>query len=79
MSDFSNLSALYINTSLKKDAGRRHTRLLMAASAGIMEKQGVTVEHVHPLDHEVPPSKGNDRNAFEAGCRFDCENPDYRA
>jgi len=25
------------------------------------------------------PNEGNDRKAFEAGCRFDYENPDYRA
>ena len=55
MSDFSDLSALYINTSLKKTAGESHTQLLMNASANIMEKQGVTVEHVYLLDHQVPP------------------------
>jgi hypothetical protein len=25
------------------------------------------------------PNKGNDRRAWQAGCRFDYENPDYRA
>ncbi|MGR3761316.1 flavodoxin family protein [Roseobacteraceae bacterium NS-SX3] len=25
------------------------------------------------------PNEGNDRNAWKAGCRFDFENPDYRA
>jgi len=25
------------------------------------------------------PNEGNDRNAWDAGCRFDYENPDYRA
>ncbi|WP_371036688.1 flavodoxin family protein [Rhodosalinus sp. FB01] len=55
MTDFSDLRALYVNTSLKKEAGESHTRLLMAASQAIMEKQGVTVEHVHMLDHQVPP------------------------
>lgn len=25
------------------------------------------------------PNKGNDRNAWKAGCRFDYENPEYRA
>ncbi|WP_371054731.1 flavodoxin family protein [Rhodosalinus sp. K401] len=55
MTDFSDLRALYVNTSLKKETGESHTRLLMAASQAIMEKQGVTVEHVHMLDHQVPP------------------------
>ncbi len=55
MTDFSDLRALYVNTSLKKETGESHTRLLMGASQAIMEKQGVTVEHVHMLDHQVPP------------------------
>jgi len=55
MSDFDGLRALYVNTSLKKDAGDSHTWLLMEASAGIMEGQGVQVDRLHMLDHEVPP------------------------
>lgn len=52
---FAGLRALYINTSLKRDGGKSHTRLLMGASAEIMEKNGVSVEHLHLLDHQVPP------------------------
>lgn len=55
MSDFEGLNALFINTSLKREGGQSHTRLLMEASASIMEKNGVAVEHVHMLDHQVPP------------------------
>jgi multimeric flavodoxin WrbA len=55
MSDFHDLRAIYINCSLKKTARESHTQLLLDASGGIMEKQGVAVEHVHMLDHEVPP------------------------
>ena len=55
MTDFRGLKALYINTSLKKTRGDSHTQLLLDASAGIMEKQGVAVEHLYLLDHEVPP------------------------
>ena len=55
MSAFADLEAVYVNTSLKKTAGQSHTRLLMNASAAIMEKQGVSVRHLHMLDHEVPP------------------------
>ena len=51
----SDLKALYINTSLKKQKSESHTKLLMNASAGILEKQGVAVEHLHLLDHPVPP------------------------
>lgn len=49
------LSALYINTSLKKSAGDSHTQRLMNASADIMEKNGVRVDHLHFLDFQVPP------------------------
>jgi multimeric flavodoxin WrbA len=55
MSDHAGLRALYVNTSLKRDAGQSHTALLMSASAAIMEKNGVAVDHLHLLDHQVPP------------------------
>jgi multimeric flavodoxin WrbA len=55
MGDFVGLGAVFVNTSLKKDGGESHTRLLMNASAAIMEKEGVTTENLHLLDHEVPP------------------------
>ncbi|MFD2738580.1 flavodoxin family protein [Sulfitobacter aestuarii] len=55
MTEFSDLKALFINTSLKKQPEESHTKLLLNASAGIMEKQGVTVEHLHMLAHQVPP------------------------
>ena len=55
MTDHSDLKALYINCSLKKTKGESHTQLLMNASAGIMEAQGVGVEHLYLLDHQVPP------------------------
>ncbi|HKK13171.1 MAG TPA: NAD(P)H-dependent oxidoreductase [Gammaproteobacteria bacterium] len=53
--DFSGLTALFINTSLKKDPGESHTRLLLGVSGEIMAKSGVTVDHLHLLDHQVPP------------------------
>ncbi|HBB84888.1 MAG TPA: flavodoxin, partial [Sulfitobacter sp.] len=55
MTDFSDLKALYVNCSLKKTTGDSHTQLLMNASASIMEAQGVSVEHLYLLDHQVPP------------------------
>lgn len=55
MADFAELKALFINTSLKKIADESHTKLLLNASANIMQKQGVTVEHIHLAAHEVPP------------------------
>ncbi len=53
--DFSDLTALFINTSLKRDPNESHTRLLMNVSATIMERNGVTVDHLHMLSHRVPP------------------------
>jgi len=55
MSDFAGLRALYINTSLKRDGAQSHTRALLGVSAAIMEKNGVAVDHLHMLDHQVPP------------------------
>ncbi|UWR16786.1 flavodoxin family protein [Sulfitobacter sp. M368] len=49
------LKALFINTSLKKEPSESHTKLLMNASAAIMEGEGVEVEHLHLLSHQVPP------------------------
>lgn len=53
--DFGALRALFINTSLKKQASESHTRLLLGVSAEIMEKNGIAVEHVHLLSMNVPP------------------------
>ncbi|MEZ4647795.1 MAG: NAD(P)H-dependent oxidoreductase [Candidatus Eisenbacteria bacterium] len=53
--DGTDLRAVLLNTSLKKYSSESHTRLLLDAVAGIMEKNGVSVEQIHMLDHEVPP------------------------
>lgn len=55
MTDFSGLRALYINTSLKKRPSDSHTALLLTASSKIMQAQGVAIEHLYLLDHQVPP------------------------
>jgi hypothetical protein len=51
----SDLRALFFNTSLERNVSKSHTKLLLEASAAIMEKNGVAVEHVHMLSHQVPP------------------------
>ena len=38
MTGFSDLRALYVNTTLKRDPGDSHTGLLLDASAAIMAK-----------------------------------------
>ena len=55
MTDFADLNALFINTSLKKTRSESHTQLLLNASANIMEKEGVSVEQVYLNDWQVPP------------------------
>lgn len=55
MTQFADLNAVFVNTSLKKQASESHTRLLLKASADIMEKQGVAVEHLHLASHDVAP------------------------
>lgn len=49
------LHALFVNTSLKRDRSGSHTQLLLDASANIMEKNGVSVDRIHLLEHQVPP------------------------
>ncbi|MCB2204804.1 flavodoxin family protein [bacterium] len=55
MNGFTDLRALYINTSLKKKPEDSHTRLLLRASAEIMRKNGVGVEFIHFASHDVAP------------------------
>ncbi|MEZ5079199.1 MAG: NAD(P)H-dependent oxidoreductase [Thermoleophilia bacterium] len=49
------LRALFVNTSLKRDPAESHTGLLMEASAAIMAAEGVSVDRLHMVSHEVPP------------------------
>ena len=51
--DFSDLRALFINCSLKRSPERSHTQGLMDLSMEIMRRQGVTVECVRAIDHEI--------------------------
>ncbi|MEX2568256.1 MAG: flavodoxin family protein [Cyclobacteriaceae bacterium] len=52
--DFSNLSAVYVNCTLKKSPTPSHTRTLMDVSIKIMESEGVDVEVIRLADHEIP-------------------------
>jgi multimeric flavodoxin WrbA len=64
---FEDLKALFLNCSIKYDAMQSHTRRLLARSAGIMASQGVDVEILHVLDHEV--AFGMVKDATEDGAR----------
>lgn len=52
--DFSSLSAFYMNCTLKKSPRQSHTQGLMQLSMDIMEKEGVSVEYMRFVDHEIP-------------------------
>jgi multimeric flavodoxin WrbA len=51
--DFSGLSALFINCTLKKSPEPSHTQLLMDKSIGIMRDNGVAVETLRAVDLDV--------------------------
>jgi multimeric flavodoxin WrbA len=51
--DFSNLAALYINTTLTRSPADSHTQLLVDVSASILAKQGVAVDQFRAVDHPI--------------------------
>ncbi|MEM7727678.1 MAG: flavodoxin family protein [Pseudomonadota bacterium] len=51
--DYSGLSALFFNCSLKADKADSHTQTLMEASMSLMEEASVSVKTVHMRDHNV--------------------------
>lgn len=53
MGQFSDLSAVFINCSIKKDGSKSHTQTLMNRAIGIMKKEGVSVESIYALDNDI--------------------------
>jgi multimeric flavodoxin WrbA len=53
--DFSDLSAVYINCTLKRSPEVSHTRGLADRAIAILERNGVGVEVIRAVDHELPP------------------------
>jgi multimeric flavodoxin WrbA len=51
--DFSDLRALYINCTLKRSPGASHTRGLAERSIAVLEGNGVSVEVIRAVDHEI--------------------------
>ena len=51
--DFSDLKALFINCTLKRSPDVSHTDGLVRISRGIMEKNGVSVDAVRAIDHQI--------------------------
>lgn len=52
---YNDLSALFINCTLKRSPQVSHTQTLMNVSQAIMEAQGVAIENVRAVDHELAP------------------------
>ncbi len=51
--DFSDLKALFLNCTLKRAPELSHTQGLIEISKAIMEKNGVSVEVLRPVDHSI--------------------------
>ncbi len=51
--DFSDLRALFLNCTLKKTPELSHTQGLIDISTAIMEKNGVAVEALRPVDRDI--------------------------
>lgn len=50
---FEELSAVFLNCSLQSNAADSHTMRLVQRAAGIMSAEGVNVEVIHALDHDI--------------------------
>lgn len=55
MADYSDLKALFINTSLKRSNETSHTQTLMDVAIAIMEAQGVKTTTLRAADLDIPP------------------------
>jgi len=53
--DYSDLTALFINCTLKLSPEPSHTQALMNVAIGVMEAQGVTVDQERAVDLELAP------------------------
>jgi multimeric flavodoxin WrbA len=51
--DFSDLKAMFINCTLKRSPEESHTQLLMDRSVAIMESNGVSVDQLRAIDHDI--------------------------
>lgn len=52
---FAGLRAAFVNCTLKRSPELSHTAGLMAVSADIMRGQGVTVDEIRAVDHDLAP------------------------
>ncbi len=55
MTSYGDLTALFINTSLKRSSEPSHTQALMDVAIAIMAKQGVRTSTIRAADLDIPP------------------------
>jgi multimeric flavodoxin WrbA len=67
--DFTGLKAVVFNCTLKKSPEVSNTEGLVDVSRGIMEKHGVSVEVIRPVDHDI--ATGIYPDMREKGWKFD--------
>ena len=53
--DYSDLKALFLNCTLKKSPDVSHTEGLIRIARAIMERNGVAVESLRPVDYDIAP------------------------
>ncbi len=53
MTDYSDLSAIFINCTLKRSPEPSNTKALADRSIAVLEEQGVAVETIRALDHDI--------------------------
>lgn len=66
---FSDLKALFLNCSIKKDKTKSHTQRLINRVAGVMSHEGVKVEKLYVLDYDV--AFGIEKDLTEHGWKKD--------
>ena len=69
MPDFDQLSAVFLNCSLQPKSSESHTRRLLERVKGIMEAEGVAVELIHMLEHDI--AFGMVKDATDDGASVD--------
>ena len=67
--DYRDLTALYVNCTLKRSPEVSNTQGLMDASIRLMRRHGVTVETIRLVDHEVATGVYPDMREY--GWQFD--------
>jgi hypothetical protein len=87
--DFSDLKAVFLNCTLKKSPELSHTQGLIDISMAIMEKNGISVEYLRPVDYDIATGvwpdmteHGWDKDDWpqvsQKVMATDFPNPDYR-